>query len=69
MTFDELAGGSTSTEYPFTLAQIALDAKGEGEGKLGVATKFMFDKEKNMITMQSYSTEPVSLRSVRILKK
>jgi hypothetical protein len=57
-----------SLEYPFTTADIRLNAKGEGEGKLYVATRIAADKGTKVIVMENYSIAPVQLTAVKRLK-
>src|SRR3954465_7222017 len=42
--------------------------KGEGEGKMAVATQLQFDNKKNTIVFENYSTEPVRLQQVKVVK-
>lgn len=53
-------------DYPFTLIEIRVDKNGEGEGKMAVATKISFDKKKNAIELENYSSEPVRLQQVKV---
>jgi hypothetical protein len=55
-------------DYPFTLVEIRLDKDGKGEGKASVATKITFDKDKNQLELENYSSEPVRLNNVRVEK-
>ena len=57
-----------STDYPFTFLEIRLGKDGEGEGKLAVATKLTFDKEKNTVELENYASEPVRLQQVKVEK-
>ncbi len=56
-------------DYPFTFIEIHLDSSGEGEGKLAVATKLFFNKKKNIVELENYSSEPVRLQNVRLKGK
>ena len=55
-------------DYPFTLIEIRLDAEGKGVGKMAVATKIEFDKNKKQMVLENYSSEPVRLNEVKIQK-
>jgi hypothetical protein len=46
-----------------------VDRNGEGEGKMSVATKIRFDKEKKVIELENYASEPVRLQNVRVKTK
>ena len=52
-------------DYPFTLMDIRVNTKGEGEGKLSVATKISYNKKKNAVEIENYASEPVRLQNVR----
>jgi hypothetical protein len=67
MTFAEQRN-QRSVDYPFTFAEIRLNKDGTGEGKLAVATQLQFDKKKNTIIFENYSTEPVRLTNVKVEK-
>ena len=57
-----------SFDYRFTLVEIHLDKDGKGEGKASVATKISFDKDKNQVELENYSSEPVRLNNVKVEK-
>ena len=55
--------------YPFTFIELHLPkGGGEDDGKMAVATKLTVDKKKNTVAMEPYSSEPVRLQQVRIIK-
>jgi hypothetical protein len=58
-----------SIDYPFTLIEIRVDRNGKGEGKMSIATKINFDKEKKVIELENYSSEPVRLNNVEVKVK
>jgi hypothetical protein len=53
-----------SIDYPFTVIEMRLNADGDGEGKMSIATKITADKENNVIVLEDYGTQPVLLQSV-----
>jgi len=57
-----------SIDYPFTLIEIRVKATGEGEGKMALATKITYNKKKNAIELENYSSEPVRLNEVTLEK-
>jgi hypothetical protein len=67
--FQEARSSARSMDYPFTLIQIQVDAKGEGEGKFAVATKITFDKKEKRIELENWSSEPVRLNEVKVKVK
>ena len=66
--FREAREQPRTIDYPFTLIEIRLPKEGKGEGKMAVATKISFDKKKNTVELENYSSEPVRLQEVRIQK-
>ena len=64
--FSEATNRPITIDYPFTLMEIRVNPKGEGEGKMAVATKIQFDKDKRTMVLENYSSEPVRLQQVRV---
>jgi len=54
-----------SFDYPFTVIELHLNRDGEGEGKMSIATKVIYDKKENMVTLENYQTSPVLLTNVK----
>jgi hypothetical protein len=67
--FQEARNQPRSVDYPFSLIQIHVDAEGKGEGKMAVATKISFDKEKKQMELENYSSEPVRLNNLTVKVK
>jgi hypothetical protein len=63
--FWEAAHQPRSIDYPFTVIELRLNRDGEGEGKMSLATKVIYDKKDNMITLENYETSPVLLTNVK----
>jgi hypothetical protein len=63
--FWEAANQPRSIDYPFTFIDIRLNRDGEGEGKMSLATKVIYDKKDNMISLENFQTSPVLLNNVR----
>jgi hypothetical protein len=66
MSFREVANQPRTVDYPFTLIEIHLDKDGKGQGKMAYATKITFDKKKNNVELENYSSEPVRLNEVTL---
>jgi hypothetical protein len=64
--FQEARNQPRTIDYPFTLIQIQANKNGEGEGRMAVATKIDFNKQKNTIELENYSSEPVRLQNIKI---
>jgi len=67
--FWEASRQPRSIDYPFTVIELRLNADGEGEGKLSLATKIIPDKENNIVTLENYAIQPVQLTTVRRERK
>jgi len=65
ISFWEAANQPRSFDYPFTVIELRLSHDGEGEGKMSIATKVIYDKKENMITLENYQTSPVLLTNVK----
>jgi hypothetical protein len=63
--FFEAANQPRSIDYPFTVIELQLNRDGEGEGKMSIATKVIYDKKKNTITLENFELQPVMLTQVK----
>jgi hypothetical protein len=63
--FWEAANQPRSIDYPFTFIDIRLNRDGEGEGKMSIATKVIYDKKEDMISLENFQTSPVQLTNIR----
>jgi hypothetical protein len=52
-------------DYPFTVIEMRIKADGTGEGKMSLATRIVPEKDKNLIVLEDYGTQPVLLTTVR----
>ena len=53
-------------DYRFSLFEMRFNKAGKGEGKLAYATQILFDKKKNTIELENYSSEPVRLNNLTL---
>jgi hypothetical protein len=67
--FWEARNQPRSFDYPFSLLEIRAPKEGKGEGKLALATKISFDKDKKQIELENYASEPVRLQNVQVEPK
>ena len=65
IAFWEARNQTRSLEYPFMVIELRLNANGEGEGKLTVATKLSSDQMGKQIVLENYGSQPVRLTEVR----
>ena len=63
--FWESVNQPRSIDYPFTVIDIRLNRDGEGEGKMSIATKVIYDKNENMISLEDFEISPVQLTNIR----
>jgi len=64
--FREQVNQPRTIDYPFTLFEMRFDKAGKGEGKMAVATQIAFDKKKQVIELENYSSEPVRLQNLKL---
>ena len=69
MSFWETSTSPRSTEYPFMLVDIQLDAKGEGNGKVIAAAKLLMDQVSKTLIVENYEDQPVLLQTVKLTKR
>jgi len=63
--FWEAANQPRSIDYPFTVIELRLNRDGEGEGTMSIATKVIYDKAQNMITLENFQNQPVRLTNLK----
>jgi hypothetical protein len=66
-TWKSAAG--TPNDYEFSLIELRLNAKGEGEGKISSVGKVAVDTAANTIALEDYAAQPVVIKSVKIQAK
>jgi hypothetical protein len=64
--FRESVNQPRTVDYPFTLFEMRFDRSGKGEGRMAYATQITFDKKKNAIELENYSSEPVRLNQLTL---
>jgi hypothetical protein len=64
VSFWEASNRPRSIDYPFTVVELRLDAKGQGEGKITVATKISSEPDTRQIILENYGNQPVRLTKV-----
>jgi hypothetical protein len=55
-----------SLDYPFTFIELRMNGRGEGEGKLSLATRVI--ASGRIVQLENYAAQPVQLNEVRALK-
>jgi hypothetical protein len=64
--FRETVNQPRTVDYPFTLFEMRFNKEGKGEGKMAYATQLRFDKAKNSVEIENYSSEPVRLNQLEL---
>ena len=64
--FQEARNQPRTIDYPFTLFEMRFDKAGKGEGKYAVMLQINFDKNKKVIELENYSSEPVRLQNLEL---
>jgi hypothetical protein len=64
--FREARNQPRTVDYPFTLFEMRFDKDGKGEGKMAYMTQISFDKKKNTVELENYSSEPVRLNQLKL---
>lgn len=64
--FWEARNRPRSIDYPFTFIELRLDANGQGEGKLNIATRIISSSDGRYVQLENYTAQPVQLNQVRV---
>jgi hypothetical protein len=59
------AGNATPTNYDFSIIELRIPAKGDGEAKASLTGKVAIDSTVNSIALADYAALPVVLKEVR----
>ena len=62
----EVRYGTRSEDYPFTYAEIYIDAEGKGEGTLIPAARIRFDKSEQSVEVENFGIYPARLSGIRV---
>jgi hypothetical protein len=52
-------------DYPFTLIELRLNSRGEGQGKLNLAARIAASRTGRTVQLENYDTQPIHLNDVR----
>jgi hypothetical protein len=67
--FWEARNQPRTIDYPFTIIEMRLDAKGEGEGRLAAGTKISKSRDGKTIELENYGISPVALNNIKLDKR
>jgi len=69
VSFVEASRNTRTMDYPFTIIEMRLDAKGEGEGRMAAGTRISRSKDGKTIELENYGISPVALNQIKLQKK
>ena len=59
------AGKQEAPDYPFTLVELRLNRRGQGEGKMSLATKVTFEPDAKTFALENYGSAPILIKDVK----
>ena len=68
VSFFEASRNTRTMDYPFTIIEMRLDAKGEGEGRMAAGTKISKSKDGKTIELENFGISPVALNQIKLQK-
>jgi len=69
INFWEARNQPRTIDYPFTIIEMRLDAKGQGEGRMAAGTKISKSKDGKTIELENYGISPVALNEIKLQKQ
>jgi hypothetical protein len=69
INFWEARNQPRTIDYPFTIIEMRLDAKGQGEGRMAAGTKISKSKDGKTIELENYGISPVALNEIKLQKR
>ncbi len=52
-------------DYPFTLIELRVNRRGQGEGKMSLAAKITFEQDAKTLALENYGPVPVLIKDVK----
>ena len=68
INFWEASRQPRTIDYPFTIIEMRLDAKGNGEGRMAAGTKISRSRDGKTIELENYGISPVALNEIKLQK-
>jgi hypothetical protein len=69
INFWEASRQPRTIDYPFTIIEMRLDAKGNGEGRMAAGTKISKSRDGKTIELENYGISPVALNEIKLQKR
>jgi hypothetical protein len=63
--FGEARNQSRSMDYPFTIIEIHLNARDEGEGKILGGAKIFVDEKKKELVVENWGQQPTRFNNIK----
>jgi hypothetical protein len=61
----KLPESANATDYAFSIIELRVNSKGEGEGKISMTGKLAVDSNSKAIALEGYNALPVILKGVK----
>jgi hypothetical protein len=61
----QAAGKQPAPAYPFTVIELRVNRRGQGEGKMSLATKVTFEQETKTLALENYASVPILIKDVK----
>ena len=68
INFWEASRQPRTIDNPFTIIEMRLDAKGEGEGRMAAGTKISKSRDGKTVELENYGISPVALNNIKLQK-
>ena len=59
------AGQQAAPDLPFTIVELRLNRRGQGEGKMSLAGKVTFEPDGKTIALENYASVPILIKDVK----
>ena len=59
------AGKQAAPDYPFTVVELRLNRRGQGEGKMSLAAKVTFEQDAKTMALENYGSVPILIKDVK----
>ena len=59
------AGRQAASDYPFTVVELRLNRRGQGEGKMSLAAKVTFEQDAKTMALENYGSVPILIKDVK----
>lgn len=59
------AGQQAAPDLPFTVVELRLNRRGQGEGKMSLAAKVTFEQDAKTLALENYGSVPILIKDVK----